>query len=370
MHIILDTNALNAALSTVTKALPVRTTISVLEGIYMKADRKRLLLRCTDLNIQIETYVDAMIEKEGAAVLPGRLFSEMAKRLPGDTVSIDVKKNTAEIISGSYRTTLQCEDANEYHAMNEIEGESIIKIAPVDFKNMVRGCIFAAAQDDSKPILTGALMEMSSNSLRLIALDGYRLALRTARIEGEAGADKNVVVPARSLLEVARILPDDGESKAAISFSRTHLSAVGGDVKIIARLMDGDFIKYKQILPTDHVTRVRVNRKELLDGIERVALMARESKSNLIKFAISREMMEISANSEIGRSNEEIPCSTIGEDIEIAFNNKYLIDVFKALEEEEIYLDFNSNVSPCVVRPVNGDAFYYLILPVRLFTGA
>lgn len=155
-----------------------------------------------------------------------------------------------------------------------------------------------------------------------------------------------------------------------MSFSRTHLSAVGGDVKIIARLMDGDFIKYKQILPTDHVTRVRVNRKELLDGIERVALMARESKSNLIKFAISREMMEISANSEIGRSNEEIPCSTIGDDIEIAFNNKYLVDVFKALEEEEIYLDFNSNVSPCVVRPVNGDAFYYLILPVRLFTGA
>lgn len=134
MRIILDTNALNAALSTVTKALPVRTTISVLEGIYMKADRKRLLLRCTDLNIQIETYVDAMIEKEGAAVLPGRLFSEMAKRLPGDTVSIDVKKNTAEIISGSYRTTLQCEDANEYHAMNDIEGGEYNKNCPGRFQ--------------------------------------------------------------------------------------------------------------------------------------------------------------------------------------------------------------------------------------------
>lgn len=370
MRIIVDTNALNAALSTVTKALPLRSTISVLEGVYMKAEQRRLLLRCTDLNIQIEASIDALIEKEGATVLPGRLFSEMAKRLPGESVSIDVnKKNTAEIISGAYRTTLQCEDAGDYHAMNEVESDTSIKIEPNDFKSMVRGCIFAAAQDDTKPILTGALMELGSDSLRLIALDGYRLALRTAPIVNNGTEEKEIVVPARSLIEVARILPDDGE-KATITFSRTHLSATGGDVKIIARLMEGDFIKYKQILPNEHMTRVRVNRKELLDGIERVALMARESKSNLIKFSISREMIEISANSEIGRSNEEITCAAMGEDIEIAFNNKYLTDVFKVLDDEEIYMDFNSNVSPCVVKPINGDEYYYLILPVRLFTGA
>ena len=356
MRIIVDTNALNAALSIVTKALPVRSTISLLEGVYMKAEQRRLLLRCTDLNIQIEASIDALIEKEGATVLPGRLFSEMAKRLPGESVSI-------------YRTTLQCEDAGDYHAMNEVESDTSIKIEPNDFKSMVRGCIFAAAQDDTKPILTGALMELGSDSLRLIALDGYRLALRTAPIVNNGTEEKEIVVPARSLIEVARILPDDGE-KATITFSRTHLSATGGDVKIIARLMEGDFIKYKQILPNEHMTRVRVNRKELLDGIERVALMARESKSNLIKFSISREMIEISANSEIGRSNEEIPCAAMGEDIEIAFNNKYLTDVFKVLDDEEIYMDFNSNVSPCVVKPINGEEYYYLILPVRLFTGA
>ena len=141
-------------------------------------------------------------------------------------------------------------------------------------------------------------MEIGSDSLRLIALDGYRLALRTAPIVNNGTEEKEIVVPARSLIEVARILPDDGE-KATITFSR---------------LMEGDFIKYKQILPNEHMTRVRVNRKELLDGIERVALMARESKSNLIKFSISREMIEISANSEIGRSNEEIPCAAMGED--------------------------------------------------------
>lgn len=152
MRIIVDTNALNAALSIVTKALPLRSTISVLEGVYMKAEQRRLLLRCTDLNIQIEASIDALIEKEGATVLPGRLFSEMAKRLPGESVSIDVnKKNTAEIISGAYRTTLQCEDAGDYHAMNEVESDTSIKIEPNDFKSMVRGCIFAALRTIQSP---------------------------------------------------------------------------------------------------------------------------------------------------------------------------------------------------------------------------
>ena len=196
MRIIVDTNALNAALSTVTKALPLRSTISVLEGVYMKAEQRRLLLRCTDLNIQIEASIDALIEKEGSTVLPGRLFSEMAKRLPGESVSIDVnKKNTAEIISGAYRTTLQCEDAGDYHAMNEVESDTSIKIDPNDFKSMVRGCIFAAAQDDTKPILTGALMELGSDSLRLIALDGYRLALRTAPIVTTARRRRRLSFP-------------------------------------------------------------------------------------------------------------------------------------------------------------------------------
>lgn len=369
MKLVVDTNALNGALSTVTKALPVRTTINILEGVYVKAEDGRLLLRCTDLNIQIEAYIDAMIEKQNAAVFPGRLFAEIVKRLPGDSVSIEIKKNTAEIISGSYKTTLQCEDAADYHSMNDMEDCKVIKISPADFRNTVRGCIFAAAQDDTKPILTGALMEIKKDSLSVTALDGYRLAIRNAPIINDENEEKELVIPARSLLEVSRILPEDGENKAALSYNRTHISAKSGDVKIIARLMDGEFIKYKQIIPTEHQTRVRLNRKEMLDGIERVALMARESKSNLIKMSISREIIDISAVSEIGRSNEQVPCSAMGDDLEIAFNSKFLIDVLKVLEDEELYFDFNTNVSPCVIKPINGNEFFYLVLPVRIFTG-
>lgn len=368
MRIFVDTLSLNAALSTVIKALPIRTTVSILEGIYMKAAGGRLLLRCTDLNIQIETLIDATIEEEGAIVLPGRLFSEMVKRLPGEMTSLDVKKNTAEIISGSFKTTLQGENAADYHAMSDVNQDSVISLKPGALKEMVKGCIFAAAQDDSKPILTGALLELKEGEATLIALDGYRLALRRIALEGGKRVNANLVVPARSLLEVSRILPD-GEEAVSIGFSKTHLVADAGNTRITARLMEGEFIKYRQILPESHTTRVRVNRKELLDGIERVALMAREGKSNLIKFTISTNKIAITANSEIGRSNEEMEVNLIGEELEIAFNSKYFSDVLKVLEDEEIYLDMNNNISPCVVRPIQGEMYYYLILPVRLFTG-
>ncbi len=368
MRFFVDTNELNAGLSSVIKALPSRTTVSILEGIYMKAADNALLLRCSDLNIQIETLIAATVEEEGAIVLPGKLFAEMVRKLTGEMTSFDIKKNTASIESGRFKTTLQGENGSDFHAMSNVNREMTVTVRPDALKRMVRGCIFAAAQDDSKPILTGALLEVNNGSATLVALDGYRLALRREATEGSQGVPSNMIIPARSLVEIARILPDDGESVNMV-FSRTHIMTDIGNTNITARLMEGEFIKYKQILPDTHVTRVRVNRKELMEGIDRVALMARESKSNLIKFTIANSLINITANSEIGRSSEEIEASIMGNDIEIAFNARYFTDVLRVLDEEDIFLDMTNNISPCVVRPVQGDSFYYLILPVRIFSG-
>jgi len=212
------------------------------------------------------------------------------------------------------------------------------------------------------------MMEFSEGGATLVALDGYRLALRREDTEAFSGSASNMIIPARSLLEIARILPEEGEAVKML-FSRTHIMTDIGSTNITARLMEGEFIKYKQILPDSHITRVRVNRKELMDGIDRVALMARESKSNLIKFTIANSLINITANSEIGRSVEDVEASIMGGDIEIAFNARYFTDVLRVLDEDEIYLDMTNNISPCVVRPVQGEGFYYLILPVRIFSG-
>lgn len=368
MKFSIETSDLVAGISTVTKAMAVKSTLSILEGIYMMATNDTLLLRCTDLSIQIETTLPAAVSEEGSFVLPGRLFSEMVRKLPDETTFFDVSKDTATIESGRFKTTLQGNQGSDFQTMADVSRDAVITIKPDALKRMIRGCIFAAAQDDSKPILMGALMETDGKSATIVALDGFRLALRSEQIESIKGDACRMVIPARSLIEISRILPDEGEPISLV-FSKTHIKADVGSTSLTARLMEGEFIKYSQILPDSHTSRVRVSRRELQDGIDRVALMARENKSNLIKFSISQTAIVISANSEIGRSTEEIEAGNMGEDMEIAFNARYFTDVLKVIDDEEIFLDLNNNISPCVVKPIQGEAFYYLILPVRLFTG-
>ena len=367
MYFNINTQDLNAGISTVIKALSARTTMSILEGIYIEAADNSVLLKCNDLSLQIETILPAEVAKEGSIVLPGKLFSELVRKLPGAETTISATKSSAVVESGRSSTSIQGESAAEFLSMATVSREFSFKIKPAALKSMARQCIFAAAQDESRPILTGALLEIENGMLTLVALDGYRLALRREPIEGPP-AEQKVVIPSKSLLEISRILPD-GENSVDIVFSKTHVMIDLGHTRVTARLLDGEYIKYKQILPDTHNTRARVNREALMGGIERVALMARESKSNLIKFSFKPDMLRMSSNSELGNSEDELDINLIGADLDIAFNARYYLDVLKALDDNELYLDMNNNISPCVVRPINGDAFYYLILPVRLFSG-
>ena len=367
MRFYISTEDLNAGISVISKALPSRTTMPILEGIYAQAQGNELLLKCNDLSLQIETILPATVEGEGSLVFPGKLFSDLARRQPDEQTLIDTEKTTVTMKSGRARATMQAFDASEYHSMPLTRQEFFISIKKSTFKRMIRQTIFSTAQDETKPILTGVLLEITDGLLSMVALDGYRLALRREEIEG-GESEQKVVVPAKSLMEIAKIL-EDSDDIIKIVFSKTHLLIDLEHTKITTRLLEGEFIKYKQILPESHTTRVRVNRQELLDSIERVSLIAREGKSNLIKFLFKDELLAISANSEAGKSNEEISVSVMGSELEIAFNAKYVSDVLKALDDDEIFLEMNSNISPCVVKPVQGDRFYFLILPVRLFSG-
>ena len=351
MRFTIDTQELNSGINTVIKAIGNRTTISILEGIYLEATFNGLLLRCTDLSLQIETILPAHVSQEGACVMPGRLFSELARRLPGEETEIYTEENTVYISSGRARTNMQSENPGEFHCMPPVKEEYAVSISQGTFKSMIRQCIFASAQDESKPILTGVLLEMRPESLRMVALD-----------------DKDAVIPARSLMEIGRML-EEREDLLKVIFSATHVMIDMGHTKVTTRLLDGEFIRYRQILPDGQTTRAQVDRQELLDSIERVSLMAREGKKNHIRFSFQPECLTLSANSEIGFSTEEIAINLTGNPLDIAFNARYFSDVLKALEDEALMLDMNNNISPCVVRPLQGDRFYYLVLPVRLFTG-
>ncbi len=366
MKLTVDTQELNAVLAVVSKALSAKSTVSILEGIYMAAENSELLLRCTDMSLQIEGTIGANVEKGGACVLPGRLFADLARKLPGQETSFMLEKSSMKVESGIATTTMQTENAKEYISMPDVMREFSITISKPALKNMIRQCIFATAQDDSKPILRGVLLELDGDMLSMVALDGYRLAMRKERVK-VSGQFINSVLPARGLLEISRIL-DDNDEEINLIFSRTHVMIDMGSTRIITRLMDGEFIRYRQILPTSHTTRVRANRQELMDSIDRVSLMAREGKKNHIRFSFEEKTLTITANSEIGNSREVIAIDRVGSDLDIAFNAKYFSDVLKVLDDDYVSLEMNSNISPCVVAPETGEEYYYLILPVRLFT--
>ena len=365
MRFSIDTKELNAIITTVSKALSAHTTVAILEGVYIEAIGDEVLFRCTDLSLQIETIVKTNVEEDGGIVMPGRTFIEYVRRMPGETTMIRTEGLKAFIESDRAKMQIQGSDISEFHTMPLVKKEVSVKIAMNVFKDMIKQCIFATAQDETKPILTGVLAEIHKEDISMVALDGYRLAMIKRSVNG--GEEKNVVIPAKSLTEIGRIL-DDEEQIITVTFSRTHVLVDMEHTKITTRLLDGEFIKYRQILPTDHLLRVRAKRSELLESIDRVAIIAREEKSNLIRFKFEKDRLEVSANCEYGHADEQLEVQCMGDPIEIAFNSRYISDVLKAVDDEFIYMDMNNNISPCVVRPVEGENFYYLVLPVRFFS--
>ena len=365
MKLLMDVRTLNAGIATVIKSLSSKPALPVLEGIFLSAEEGGLRIRCTDLSLQIECLVEATVEETGKIVVPGRLFAEMCRKLGEGTVDLRLEARTLTIKSGRVRTTMQCMDPKEYPDMAVVGKTTSLTLPQGALKDMVRQTVFATAQEETKPILTGVLCEIEGREFTTVALDGFRLALRRYPIDTVA-EHKEAVVPSKSFVEISRTLPDD-EAPVEVQFSATHLLIDMGYTRIISRLLDGDFIRYKSILPSDHATRVRVNRCELLESIDRAMLLAREGNNNLVRFSVSSDTVKISANSAVGRIDEEVPIHLNGDPIEIAFNARYFSDVLKVLDDEEVFLDMNNNVSPCVVRPVQGDEYYYLILPVRIF---
>ncbi|MDL2258758.1 DNA polymerase III subunit beta [Eubacteriales bacterium OttesenSCG-928-K08] len=366
MKLSVDIKTLNSGLATVIKSLSSKPTMPVLEGIYMEATNEGLLLRCSDLSLQIDCLIPAIVEEEGCAVLPGKLFAEFCRKLNGELVDMQLDARKMSIKAGRARTQLQCHDPKEFPYMEVNKEINSLQIPQNVLKEMIRQCVFATATEDSKPILTGVLCEFKEDLFSLVALDGFRLAIRKYALRSKM-EEHEAVVPSKSFVEISRTLIDSDE-KVKVVFSHTHLLVDMGHTKIVSRLLEGDFIKYRGILPTDHITRVRVNREELLESIDRAMLLAREGSNNLVRFNVEAELMRIFANSPVGRLEEEVPVHLNGDPLEIAFNARYFNDVLKTLTDEEIYLDMNNNVSPCVVRPTQGDAYYYLILPVRIFS--
>jgi len=361
-----QTTDLVAALTIAAHALSARTTIPILEGILVEAEGERLTLTCTDGGMTIVTNLPAEIEEDGRVVLPGRLFTEIIRKLPA--APVEGSLNERDVITfkclGS-RTTLAGMSASFFPERPKVEAEYFLELPQPLIKEMIRQTSFAVSTDEARKILTGALLEVNNGELRMVATDGFQMAIRTALIPTTTPT-LSAVIPGRFLQEIGKVMSDDEEQTATFMFGDNQLMITAGETTIYTSLLTGEFINYRNILPTDWTTILTVNRENLSMCVDRASLMAREGKNNIIKFSIAEENVTITSNSERGDVLEELPVIQEGVDLDIGFNVRYVTDALRAIADETILMNFVSSIRPCVLRPIEGESFTYVLLPVRL----
>ena len=367
MRFILNTNELVGALSVTTHALSPRTTMPILEGVLLEASMDGLRVTCSDGAMTISSVVAATIEEEGRIVMPGRLFVDVVRKLPSAEMLFSASQNMiATIKCAGSRTTIAGKPADLFPSLPEISGESRVELPQPLLRDMIQQTSFAVSSDESRKILTGCLLEIAEGEVRMAALDGFRLAVRMAPIS-PALQQMRAVIPSKLLQELSKIVGGGEEDMVTMTFANSQLMAEIGGTTVYATLLEGEFIKYRQIIPTAWKTAVRIlDRGQLALCVERASLMAKESKTNLVTLTISDSLMTITSNSEMGDVYEEIQVETEGEGLKIAFNVKYVTDVIRAIEDDEFIMHFNSSISPCVIVPAEGTGYTYMVLPVRL----
>lgn len=365
MKIICDSSQLSDAVGTATKALATRTTMPVLEGVLIQARDDVVRLSCTDLKLGIETILPAKVLSEGEAVLPGKLFGEMARKLPEGDVEISTDGTTASISARGTRTRLQVLDGSEFPALPKVENATTLMMPGETLKKLIHQSVFTAAVDESRPILTGVLVEFLPGLCRMVATDGFRLAVANAEYTGEAQGLK-AIVPSSTMSRVSGLLSD--EETVALEVGPTHMGVTLSATKVITRLLEGEFLRYEQIIPAEWLTRINVSRLAFSTALDRASMLAREGRSNLVRLKISEDLLVVTSNSEAGDIYEEIPITREGRDLEIAFNSRFLTDVMRYIDADELTMSFTTPVNSSVIRPANSDAFTYLVLPVRAFT--
>lgn len=351
----------------VERAATSKDSMQILEGIYIKAQGDRLLLVATDLEMSIECYVPATVVQEGEAVLGSKVFAPIVRKLAGDDLVYRTNESgVAQIESGPSRFTVHTMVADEFPALPEIESEEMWRISQAELRRLIRHTAFAAAVDDSRPFLTGVFIEVEKEEIRLVATDSSRLAFRRGKLLEETNQSRSGIVPVRALSELMRILDSDDES--VVEFHITESQAVFrvAGVQMISRVIEGQFPDYRRVLHTEQPTRFRLDRSQLLAAVERVALIARKS-TPVVRLSVQGESLSLSSReAEVGQAYEELAISKEGEDMETAYQARYLTDVLRAMDADEVQVSLGDGLKQGSVTPVGDEDYVYIVMPVRV----
>ncbi|MFZ5353896.1 MAG: DNA polymerase III subunit beta [Bacillota bacterium] len=364
MKIITNKSNLLNSINIVQKAVPTKTTLPILEGILFEAKNGKLKLTGTDLEVGIETVIDVDVIVPGKIVLSSKIAGEIVRKLPDSDVEIEaVGNNTVNIKCENSKFKIIGLSAEEFPELPTVKKDNGITLSQNVLRDMIKHTIFAVSTDEIRPILTGVLFEVTGEKVSMVALDGFRMAVKWCSIINDK--DFKAVIPGKSLSEIGKIL-NDTEETVNIYFSRNQIMAHIGETIIVSRLLEGEFINYKQIIPSEYKIKIKVNTNNLIESCERAALFAKDSSNNMIKFEIIDDNMMIQSNSQNGDVHEEVKIKKDGNDIEIGFNAKYFLDALKVIESEEVEIEFTTNISPSIIKPCDNNGYLYLVLPARI----
>ena len=364
MRIICKKSNLVKGVSIVSKAVPSKTTMPILECILIDATTNQIKFTTNDMELGIETIVDGIIEEKGIIALDAKIFYEIIRRLPDNTVTIKTdEKLTATITCEKAKFNIVGKSGDDFSYIPFIERNECISISQFTLKEVIRQTIFSIADNDNNKLMTGELFEIEENQLKVVSLDGHRISIRNIELKNNYD-HKKVVVPGKTLQEVSKILPGSAEEEVNIFLSENHIVFEFDDTTVVSRLIEGEYFKIEQMLSSDYDTKVKINKRELLDCIDRATLLVKEGDKKPIIMNITDGNMELKINSFIGSMNEDIDITKEGKDILIGFNPKFFIDALRVIDEEEVSLYMVNPKAPCFIKDDEGK-FIYLILPVN-----
>lgn len=355
---------LQKSVNIVMKAVPSKTTMPILECILIDASTNEIKFTANDMELGIETKVTGMILEKGIVALDAKLFSEIIRKLPDNdvTISSDNTLNTT-ITCEKAKFTIMGKNGDDFSYLPYIEKNNGVAVSQFTLKEVIRQTIFSIAANDTNKIMTGELFEIHENTLKVTSLDGHRISIRKIELKSSY-EDQKVIVPGKTLTEISKILSGEMEDMVDIYFTDNHILFEFDDTKVVSRLIEGNYFRVDQMLSNDYDTKVTINKRELLDCIDRATLFVKEGDKKPIIMNLADHVMELKISSQIGSLDEIIDITLEGKDIKIGFNPRFLMDALRVIDDEQVTIYFMNPKAPCFIRNEE-ESYIYLILPVN-----
>lgn len=364
MKIICKQQELLSALNIALKAVPGKTSMTILECVLLEAFQDKIKISTSNMELSIETLVSGRIDAVGKVALNARIFSEIVRKLPDEMVIIEVDENcTTYIFCGSAKFKIAGQRGDDFPTMPVMEKKDSVIVSQFTLKEVIRQTIFSVSDNENNKIMTGEHFEINGNKLIVTSLDGHRISIRNVELREEYES-KDVVIPGKTLIEISKILDGDTEKEVMIYFDKNNVLFEFDDTIVLSRLIEGRYLNVKQMISYDFNTKIKINKKQFFDCFDRASLLIKESDKKPVIIGIYDGKITLNMNTSLGTLDEEIEVEKEGNDLLIAFNPKFIMDVLRVIDDEEITIYMTNAKAPCFIRDEE-TTYNYLVLPVN-----